>query len=102
SLDGVAVREECAWRGRLVRRPERRGPPWCNGSTTAFGAVRSRFESWRRSMTGNTLAIVILAAGQGTRMKSRLPKVLHPIGGRPLVGHVLTTAGRLGADHIEV
>ncbi|GAA2914552.1 bifunctional protein GlmU [Microbacterium keratanolyticum] len=35
-------------------------------------------------------------------MKSRLPKVLHPIGGRPLVGHVLTTAGRLGADHIEV
>ncbi|MFC9985123.1 bifunctional UDP-N-acetylglucosamine diphosphorylase/glucosamine-1-phosphate N-acetyltransferase GlmU [Microbacterium keratanolyticum] len=53
-------------------------------------------------MTGNTLAIVILAAGQGTRMKSRLPKVLHPIGGRPLVGHVLTTAGRLGADHIEV
>ena len=30
-----------------------RGPPWCNGSTTAFGAVRSRFESWRRSMTDN-------------------------------------------------
>src|SRR5690606_13956898 len=28
-----------------------RGPPWCNGSTTAFGAVRFRFESWRRSMT---------------------------------------------------
>src|SRR5687768_9286215 len=31
------------------------------------------------------LDIVILAAGQGTRMKSRLPKVLHPLGGRPLV-----------------
>ena len=53
-------------------------------------------------MTGNNLAIIILAAGQGTRMKSRLPKVLHPIGGRPLVGHVLTTASRLDADHIEV
>ncbi|HWS51949.1 MAG TPA: bifunctional UDP-N-acetylglucosamine diphosphorylase/glucosamine-1-phosphate N-acetyltransferase GlmU [Microbacterium sp.] len=53
-------------------------------------------------MTGNKLAIIVLAAGQGTRMKSRLPKVLHAIGGRPLVGHVLTTAGRLGADHIEV
>jgi len=53
-------------------------------------------------MTGNNLAIIILAAGQGTRMKSRLPKVLHPIGGRPLVGHVLTTAARLGADHVEV
>ncbi|MFT4156766.1 MAG: bifunctional UDP-N-acetylglucosamine diphosphorylase/glucosamine-1-phosphate N-acetyltransferase GlmU [Microbacterium sp.] len=53
-------------------------------------------------MTGNNLAIVILAAGAGTRMKSRLPKVLHTIGGRPLVGHVLATATRLGADHIEV
>lgn len=53
-------------------------------------------------MTGNNLAIVVLAAGQGTRMKSRLPKVLHPIGGRPLVGHVLATAARLQAAHIEV
>jgi len=53
-------------------------------------------------MTENKLAIIVLAAGQGTRMKSRLPKVLHPISGRPLVGHVLTTASRLGADHIEV
>lgn len=53
-------------------------------------------------MTGNNLAIIVLAAGQGTRMRSRLPKVLHEIGGRPLVGHVLTTAQHLGADHIEV
>jgi bifunctional UDP-N-acetylglucosamine pyrophosphorylase / glucosamine-1-phosphate N-acetyltransferase len=36
--------------------------------------------------------VVILAAGQGTRMKSQLPKVLHPISGRPLVEHVLKTA----------
>ncbi|GAA5150321.1 bifunctional UDP-N-acetylglucosamine diphosphorylase/glucosamine-1-phosphate N-acetyltransferase GlmU [Microbacterium pseudoresistens] len=53
-------------------------------------------------MTDNNLAIIVLAAGQGTRMKSRLPKVLHPIAGRPLVGHVLTTATRLQARHIEV
>ncbi|WP_460801792.1 bifunctional UDP-N-acetylglucosamine diphosphorylase/glucosamine-1-phosphate N-acetyltransferase GlmU [Microbacterium sp. GXF6406] len=53
-------------------------------------------------MTENRLAIIVLAAGQGTRMKSRLPKVLHPIAGRPLVGHVLTTATVLEADHIEV
>ncbi|OZB83115.1 MAG: UDP-N-acetylglucosamine diphosphorylase/glucosamine-1-phosphate N-acetyltransferase [Microbacterium sp. 14-71-5] len=53
-------------------------------------------------MTENTLAIVVLAAGQGTRMKSRLPKVLHPIGGRTLVGHVLATAAQLGADTVEV
>jgi bifunctional UDP-N-acetylglucosamine pyrophosphorylase / glucosamine-1-phosphate N-acetyltransferase len=36
--------------------------------------------------------IVILAAGQGTRMKSRFPKVLHPVAGRPMVEHVLRTA----------
>jgi len=53
-------------------------------------------------MTQNALAIVVLAAGQGTRMKSRLPKVLHPIAGRTLVGHVLATASRLDADTIEV
>ncbi|MBS1672418.1 MAG: bifunctional UDP-N-acetylglucosamine diphosphorylase/glucosamine-1-phosphate N-acetyltransferase GlmU [Actinobacteria bacterium] len=53
-------------------------------------------------MTQNPLAIVVLAAGQGTRMKSRLPKVLHPIAGRTLVGHVLATAAQLGADTIEV
>jgi bifunctional N-acetylglucosamine-1-phosphate-uridyltransferase/glucosamine-1-phosphate-acetyltransferase GlmU-like protein len=36
--------------------------------------------------------VVILAAGQGTRMKSRLPKVLHRIAGRPMVEYVLRTA----------
>ena len=39
--------------------------------------------------------VVILAAGQGTRMKSSLPKVLHPVAGRPMVGHVLSVAGSL-------
>ncbi|MCB1298062.1 MAG: bifunctional UDP-N-acetylglucosamine diphosphorylase/glucosamine-1-phosphate N-acetyltransferase GlmU [Microthrixaceae bacterium] len=46
------------------------------------------------------LAVVILAAGQGTRMKSTLPKVLHPLGGRTLVGHVLDTATTLDAGHL--
>jgi len=53
-------------------------------------------------MTDTQLAIVILAAGQGTRMKSSLPKVLHPIGGRPLVGHVVATARALRAAHVRV
>ena len=53
-------------------------------------------------MTDTQLAIVILAAGQGTRMKSRLPKVLHPIAGRPLVAHVISTARDLQAAHIRV
>lgn len=50
----------------------------------------------------NSLAVVVLAAGQGTRMRSRLPKVLHTIGGRTLIGHVLASASQLGAGHIEV
>ena len=48
------------------------------------------------------LAVIVLAAGQGTRMKSRLPKVLHRIGGRPLVGHVIDTALALGPDRVAV
>lgn len=55
------------------------------------------------SETGTTpLAVIVLAAGQGTRMRSRLPKVLHPIGGRPLVGHVLATAQALAPVRIAV
>lgn len=46
-------------------------------------------------MTSKALTTVILAAGKGTRMKSRLPKVLHPIAGRPMLGHVLAAAGGL-------
>jgi len=49
-----------------------------------------------------SLAVVILAAGEGTRMRSSLPKVLHRIGGRPLVGHVLDTARDLGPAHVMV
>lgn len=41
------------------------------------------------------LAVVILAAGQGTRMKSRLPKVLHPIAGRPMIQYVLDAVAEL-------
>lgn len=48
------------------------------------------------------LHVVILAAGQGTRMKSTLPKVMHEIGGRPMLGHVLSTAQALGADACHV
>jgi bifunctional UDP-N-acetylglucosamine pyrophosphorylase / glucosamine-1-phosphate N-acetyltransferase len=48
------------------------------------------------------LQVVILAAGQGTRMKSRLPKVLHPIAGKPLLAYVVDSAEALAAQTIQV
>ncbi|UOR00530.1 bifunctional UDP-N-acetylglucosamine diphosphorylase/glucosamine-1-phosphate N-acetyltransferase GlmU [Leucobacter allii] len=51
-------------------------------------------------MSERALAVVILAAGQGTRMKSALPKVLHPIGGRSLIAHVLDTAAALSPERV--
>ncbi|MCP4042386.1 MAG: NTP transferase domain-containing protein, partial [Gammaproteobacteria bacterium] len=51
-------------------------------------------------MTG--LSVIILAAGEGKRMFSDLPKVLHPLGGRPLVAHVVDTALNVGAGNTVV
>lgn len=49
-----------------------------------------------------SLTVVVLAAGQGTRMKSALPKVLHPLAGRPLLEHVTETATGLAPDKVIV
>ena len=48
------------------------------------------------------IAAVILAAGKGTRMKSHLPKVLHPVAGLPMVGHVIHRALEVGAAPIAM
>jgi len=47
--------------------------------------------------SSNKLAVVIMAAGKGTRLKSQRPKVLHEIGGQPLVAHVINAASRIVA-----
>lgn len=47
-----------------------------------------------------SLSVVILAAGKGTRMRSSLPKVLHPVAEKPMVGHVIDSARQLGAENI--
>lgn len=50
----------------------------------------------------SSLSVIVLAAGQGTRMKSATPKVLHRIGGRSLLGHVLHTAAALAPRRTAV
>ncbi len=53
-------------------------------------------------MTSTKTAFVVLAAGKGTRMKSKWPKVMHPLAGRPLVGHVVATLESLAPARIVV
>ncbi|MDN5857544.1 MAG: bifunctional UDP-N-acetylglucosamine diphosphorylase/glucosamine-1-phosphate N-acetyltransferase GlmU [Pseudonocardia sp.] len=47
-------------------------------------------------------AVIVLAAGEGTRMRSATPKVLHPIGGRTLLGHVVHAAAGVVPEHLVV
>jgi len=48
----------------------------------------------------NSFAAIILAAGKGTRMRSSMPKVLHPIGGKPMIAHVLDALKPLRPERI--
>ena len=53
-------------------------------------------------MTMPKTAFVVLAAGLGTRMKSRLPKVMHPLAGRPMIRHLLATLEAFAPDRLVV
>jgi len=57
--------------------------------------VNEARESTAHAGAGSKLAIVIMAAGKGTRLKSRRPKVLHEVGGKPLLAHVIAAAGKI-------
>src|SRR5215471_19431063 len=48
------------------------------------------------------LSAIVLAGGQGKRMKSNLPKVLHPVAGRPLVHYPIASALAAGAERVVV
>ena len=52
--------------------------------------------------SNSPLACIVLAAGQGTRMRSSLPKVLHPVAGAPMIAHVLAAASELAPEKIAV
>ena len=64
-----------------------------NGPDTDGGADRRR---------SRPAAAVLLAAGEGTRMRSALPKVLHPIGGARLLGHAVSAVAALDPEHLAV
>ena len=49
-----------------------------------------------------TIFPIILAAGQGTRMRSQLPKVLHPVAGKPMLQHVVDACAQWGATSMAV
>ena len=60
------------------------------------GEARVSKEAGRSRAAASKLAVVIMAAGKGTRLKSRRPKVLHEVGGKPLLSHVIAAARRAG------
>ncbi|HTO83524.1 MAG TPA: bifunctional UDP-N-acetylglucosamine diphosphorylase/glucosamine-1-phosphate N-acetyltransferase GlmU [Methylomirabilota bacterium] len=53
-------------------------------------------------MANPTAAAVVLAAGKGVRMRTSLPKVMHPLAGRPLINHVLANLAPVGCDPVVV
>ena len=82
----------------------RRALPAIKQSTPAARAVKPGAAKLGPAKPGKikrSLA-VILAAGEGTRMKSRMPKVLHQIAGRPMLGHVLAAVKAAGITDIAV
>jgi bifunctional UDP-N-acetylglucosamine pyrophosphorylase/glucosamine-1-phosphate N-acetyltransferase len=65
-------------------------------------AVKKSVKKFKGKRMASPIEVVIMAAGKGTRMKSKLPKVLHRLGGRALLGHVLDCAASLAARRVVV
>src|SRR4051812_27697101 len=77
-------------RRRAEASRERRLPPGRASGT--MGVHSTQDARLAEKTTSHSLAVVVLAAGKGKRFRSSVPKVLHPVAGRPLLWHVLQTA----------
>lgn len=93
--------------GRYVNINEDQPPsvnsvPDRSGTMTRHGAASRANVAAAPRRAASRWAAVILAAGQGTRMRSTLPKVAHPIAGRPIVRHVIEAARDAGIDDCVV
>src|SRR3954469_7117320 len=72
----------------------------CNGRRNGASpeismAKTSRKNSSASGVRSGRVAIAIMAAGKGTRLKSKHPKVLHEVGGKPILAHVIATATKV-------
>ena len=88
---------------RSLRLVANQGAPVDTGravSAKAVAMTSAQFRELEAAMTAR--AAVILAAGQGTRMKSPIPKVLHKVGGRALIDHAIDAAQGAGCERIVV
>src|SRR5690606_16174860 len=87
--------------GRVAPRSTHRARVRCTpGGPVAEGSPADRRES--ALTTAHAAAVVVLAAGEGTRMRSATPKVLHTMGGRSLLGHALAAATDLEPERVCV
>src|SRR4051794_28821334 len=77
-------------------------PGWSVGRArlTLNQDKRRRFDSYPGSMSTTSITVIVLAAGGGTRMRSKTMKVLHPIAGRTMIGHVLVAAREMQPERI--
>jgi bifunctional UDP-N-acetylglucosamine pyrophosphorylase/glucosamine-1-phosphate N-acetyltransferase len=70
------------------------------GSRTDAGLGFREMATPKAGVMADELTVIVLAAGGGTRMKSKTPKVLHPIAGRSMVGHVLTAVRAMAPTRV--
>ena len=69
---------------------------------SSLSAIDSDPQERIRVTTSRPAAVIVLAAGEGIRMKSAIPKVLHSIGGRTLLGHAIAAARGVDPQHLAI